>query len=590
MDQAQDWPRTRLTMAVVGAAGGVASWGLVEILTEVIDNARVLLFLFITVIGFFTVLLSLAGPNPLRRAALPALGLSVGVALLVLWASLRFTQVETFTETGHPPAAVFMIYLVATPFLSVRLEHGRRHWLDYAHLFQTAWGLIVRGIAAALFTGVFWGVLFLSDALLDLVYIDLIEDILDVDVMPYAITGTVAGLALAVAHEWREYVSPHLLLRLFRLLVPLVVPVLALFIVAVGLSGLEGTLPFFSETALLTAVAIGGITLVTVSVDRDGDHQVKARLMVWMVRTLAVLLMPVALLALWGIGVRVLQYGWTPQRVLAALCVFQIAVYGLVYAALVLWRGDWMHRLRRANVGLALMSLVVSVLWLTPVLNAERISIGSQVARILDGKTDPKGAAIWEMSNDWGKAGKRALYTLRTTQDYPNRDGILALIDRAEETDSRWVYLRDAETETSEDMARALHAMVPVFPAGQTLPDTAFDKLSKYQRSRISEGCEMTQKEGAAGCLFLLVRFRPDQSEPQGVLLYKTAANRVEGFTFWLMDGNLISSGSLTDIATGQRVYWPSTVLADIQTGQYEISAAPVNVLKLGGNAVFPDN
>lgn len=590
MDQAQDWPRTRVAMALVGAAGGVATWGLVEILTEVIANARLLLFLSISVLGFFVVLLSLAGPNSLRRGALPALGLAVCVALLVIWASLRFSEVETFLQSGLTPAALFMIYLVATPFLSVRLEHGRAHWLDYAHLFQTAWGLIVRGIAAALFTSVFWGVLFLSDALLDLVNINLIEDILDIDIMPYAITGTVTGLALAVAHEWRAYVSPHLLLRLFRLLVPLVVPVLMLFIIAVGFSGLEGTLTFFSETALLTAVAIGGITLVTVSVDRDAAHQVQTPLMVWMVRILAVLLMPVALLALWGIGVRVLQYGWTPQRVLAALCVFQIAAYGVIYAVVVFWRGDWMRRLRRANVGLALMSLLISVLWLTPVLNAERISANAQLKRILEGKTDPEGAAIWEMHRDWGKAGKHALYTLRQAKYFPNHDAILVLIDRAENADSSWEYKRETVAETTADTARALHALVPVFPAGQSLPVTAFDKLSKYQIGRILDGCQMALDDGSAGCLFLMIEFRPGQAKPEGLLLYKTAENRVEGFTYGLLNDNLIPTGSLRDIATQQRVFWPVSVLSDIRSGQYEIAPAPVNVLNLRGNAIFPEN
>jgi hypothetical protein len=590
MQQAEEWSRTRALMAAVGAAGGLSGWGLAEFLPDVVENARLLMFLFIAVLGFFIVLLSLSGPNSVRRSVVPALVISAGVGGLMVWASLRFSEVEAFMETGHPAAAIFIIYLVATPFTSVLLEHGRARWLDYAHLFQTAWGMIVRSMAAVLFTGVFWGVLFLSDALLNLVGIDLIEDILDMAPVPFVITGTVVGLALAVAHEWREYVSPQLLLRLFRLLVPLVVPVLALFIIAVGLSGLEGTLNFFSETALLTAVAIGGITLVTVSVDRDADHQVAARWMVWMVRALAVLLLPVALLALWGIGARVMQYGWTPQRVLAALCVFNISLYGVCYAALALWRGQWMRRLRRANVGLALWTLAVAVLWLTPVINAERMSAGSQLQRILGGKATPDQAAIWELSREWGTAGKRALYALRTAQDYPNRAAILARIDEASEAENRWDFTKAVDTQTDEELAQLVHGLVPVYPAGESLPRTAFADLNSYQLERIKDGCSKSLEDGSAGCLFLYVSFRTELETREGLLIYATTGQRVDAYVYQLRNGVLSHPGQLRDIRTGDRRPLSPKTLVDIRAGRYEIAPAPVNVLSLDGGAIFPDN
>lgn len=590
MDQAKEWSQTRLVLAALGAAGSWSGWALAELLPQVIDNARLLLGLSITVIGFFIVLMSLAGPSPVRRAALPALGLSVGVAALTLWASFRFSTLEPLLDNGHAAAALFVIYLVATPFISVRLEHGAAHQLDYDKLFQTAWGMIVRALAATLFTGLFWGVLFLCDALLGLVGINIIEEILEIDPMPFVISGAVMGLAIAVAHEWRAYVSPHLLLRLFRLLVPVVVPVLALFVVSVALSGLEGTLNFFSETGLLTAVAIGGITLVTVSVDRDAGHQVVSAWMVWMVRALAVLLLPVALLALWGIGARVLQYGWTPQRVLAALCVLNISLYAVAYAALALWRGDWMRRLRRANVALALWTLALAVLWLTPVLNAERLSANSQVQRILQGRATPDQAAIWELSHDWGRAGQRALYSLRSTPDYPQRAQIITLIERAEGTDSRWNFEKEANTETRQDLAQKLHALMPVYPQGRSLPPAAFADLREHQLSRMIDGCETLSEDGAPGCLFLFVPFRPDGQTPEGLLLFQTKGAYLTAGTYQLIGGKLKHGGSAIDPVTGGIVRFDAQMMKNIREGGYEITPAPVNVLTIGGATIFPNN
>ena len=590
MEQPADWGRIRIVMAGVGAAGGAACYGLVELLPRMVENDRILLVLFLAVGGFFVELMSLAGPVSLRRAVLPSVAVAVGVALLMVWASFRFDGVDPFLEAGHPAAALFIIYLVATPFVSVRLEQGRGHWLDYAHLFQTAWSLIVRAIAAAVFTGVFWGVVFLSDALLDLVNIDVIEDILELDPMPFVITGAVSGLALAVAHEWREYVSPHLLLRLLRLLVPVVVPVLGLFIVAVGISGLDSTLGFFSETALLTGVAIGGITLVTVSVDRDQGHQVQARLMVWMVRALAVLLLPVALLAVWGVILRVQQYGWTPDRILAALSAVVVLVYALAYAGLVLWRGAWMQRLRRANVVLALLSLLLALLWLTPVLNAERIASNSQLSRILSGRVDADQAAIWELAHEWGRPGARAIYALRSAEDYPDQDKILVLLDRAAATDRRWKFEREPDQPTREDQARDLHARIPVFPQGQTLPQTAFADLSSFDIRHALSGCERSLPDGAPGCVFLFVRFRPAWSDPQGVMLFRTGQNWVEGAVYRLRDGRLEDMGELQDFTTGTPVSLDVQMIEAIRAGKYAIAPAQVNLLKLGEVAIFPDN
>lgn len=576
MKQAQDWSRTRLAMAGVGGVGGLSLWALVELLPDLIDNARLLLVLFIVVIGFFVVLMSLAGPNPVRRSVLPALGLSSVVAMLSLLASFRFAALEPFVDAVHPAAAVFIIYLVATPFISVRLEHGRAHQLDYDKLFQTAWGMIVRALAAVLFTWLFWGVVFLSDVLLGLVGLDIIEEILEIEAMPFVISGTVLGLAIAVAHEWRAYVSPHLVLRLFRLLVPVVVPVLALFLVALVLSGLDDAWKFFSETALLTGVAIGGITLVTVSVDRDAGHQVSLRWMVWMVRALAVLLLPVALLALWGISVRVLQYGWTPPRVLAALCVVNVLIYGLVYAALALSRGAWMERLRRANVALALWSLALAALWLTPVMDAEKLSADAQLERILDGRATPDQAAIWELTHEWGRAGEQALDTLRTTADYPARTQILALIERAEQSGSQWDFQDEIKQQKVPEQAQELLAMVPVYPEGQSLPKRAFEGLHSYQMGRVRKGCETLTDDGAPGCLFLIVPFHPESGLTEGLLIYKTDRDTLEVRGYWLEDGVLVGGVRPGTLIPGTREDIAETALRDIREGKYEITPAQV--------------
>lgn len=590
MQQTGDWSKTRIEMSTVGAVGGGAAWWLLEVLPDMLSNDRLGLLISMSVLGLFLVTMAMMGPVRLRPAALGGLGLSVGIALLTFWASFRFDSAGDFIESGHPAAAVLVLYLVGIPFLLVMLEHGRGGWKDYAALFQTAWTVIVRFLAASLFTLIVWGVIFLSNVLLELVSISVIEDLLEIDPVPLLISGGVFGLALAVAFEWRDYISPHLLLRLLRLLVPMVVPVLTLFLVAVLLNGLENVLHVGSQTALLTAVAIGGITLVTVSVDRDASHQASARLLRWSVKVLAVLLLPLTLLAVWGIGIRVAEYGWTPERLLAALSVGMVVLYGASYAVLVLFPGDWAGRLRGVNIALALLSFVLAGLWLTPVLNAERIAARSQMARIMQGQVTPDQAPMWELAQQWGDAGRQALAALRAAPDYPNRAEILALADKAEQADTRYKYTKSTPDASKLQKAEELARLVPLRPEGTTLPEGAFKGVRPWRADNMIEACKRTYDDGRPGCVYLQVAFRPDLSVPQGVLLLRETDTRVSGHTYVLRDGQLKEDAPLGDWRDGWRASLPGDTVLRVLNGDFQIEPAHVNVLKIGGETLFPDN
>lgn len=588
--QDTDWTRTRIAMTLVGMAGGAACYALVDILPDLVRNERVLMFVSIVVVGFFHVLLAMTGPVSLARAALPSLGWATGVAGLFLWASFRFDKLGPFVDSGHPIAAALMLYLVGTPFLTVILIDGPRGWRDYAALFQTAWTVLVRFAAAGLFTGLVWGVLFLSNALLELVGIDLIERILELDPVPFLITGGVFGLALAVAHEWRDYVSPHLLLRLLRLLVPLVVPVLALFLIAVLLSGMDEVLFLFSETAMLTGVAIGAITLVTVSVDRDEAHQVQARLMRGAVRALAVMLLPLAALAVWGIAQRVMQYGWTPDRVLAGLCAGMVALYGVAYSASALWRGDFGGRIRAINIRLALLSLALAALWLTPVLNAERISAGSQLARIVEGRVSPDAAPIWELAKRWGQPGRAAIYELRQRDGYPQREEVVKLAAAAEAADSRSDFIDTENGETPQDRAGKLAALLPLRPEGTELPAKALEGLSDWHLREALDACRRSFDDGRPGCVYLEVTFNPARQGRQGVLLLRQSDNRASAWGTLIGDSGMERTGELMDLAQDR---WPrldASIITQIMDGAYSIAPAGLNALNIGGMSLFPDN
>ena len=80
---------------------------------------------------------------------------------------------------------------------------------------------------------------------------EIISDLLDIDGVPFVLTGLVLGLAIAVVNELSDYVSPYLILQLLRLLLPVLVVVMAVFIVALPFRGLSGLFGGLSAAATL---------------------------------------------------------------------------------------------------------------------------------------------------------------------------------------------------------------------------------------------------------------------------------------------------------------------------------------------------
>ena len=128
-DRPEENHQDRLVLAITGAVSGLALYLLVDLLPDMVDNTRLLLLLISGGVGFFSVLLALLGPAPLRSAVPAAVALSVPAALLFTWASLRFAEVDDFLDGGHAIVALSVLLGVATPFAAARLEH-QSGWKD----------------------------------------------------------------------------------------------------------------------------------------------------------------------------------------------------------------------------------------------------------------------------------------------------------------------------------------------------------------------------------------------------------------------------------------------------------------------------
>lgn len=578
----------RAVMAAVGGLVGLAMWLLFEVAVDVVTNPHGFVMLASLVAGGAAVLLAMAGPLGLGRATLGAAILAVPAALALGWASFGFDTLDTFMQSGLPIVAWSGILFVGTPFITVFLQPNG-DWRSYPALFDCAWGIVVRYAAAWLFVGLFWGILLLSNALLEIVDITVIEDILDVDPMPHVLTGIMLGLAIRVVHEMRDYLSPFMLLRLLRLLVPVVLVVLGIFVAALPFRPFDGLFGELSPAATLLVVALGAISLISVAVDKDEDHAVKLGFMRLATEGLAILLPILAGLAGYAVWLRVAQYGWTPDRIAAAIAAGVVILYGVAYALSVLLRGAWMQHVRVVNLGMAMLVLVLGFAWLTPIINAERISTRNQVARYLDGKVEPGALAIWEMQHRWGRAGAAGLAEL-TALDGEAHAELHRAIELAQTTERRHIYERRATDTGREEKISRLHAQIKVLPQGREITAEMFAELPNH---RIDDWLLACERDPEPGCVVVLGGFSTraeDAGETGGIAFLPGRAERYDAVGLRIVDGRLILGSYLRDTETGMALGLTGRDVEAVLDGGYRIAPSSRKSLWIGDMEINPDN
>jgi hypothetical protein len=576
----------RVALIVLGAASAVALWALGDNWRNPDLSQALFLALFSFVLVFAAVGLALAGPLRLSRALLGALGLAIPVTALMSLAGYRY---EVATDVLDQPillsVSVTLVFF-ATPFVMVGLQ-DRARVLSYPALFEAAWGLTVRYFIAWGFVAGFWILAFLSDALLRLVQINVIQQILDTEWLVFGLSGAMLGLGLAVIYELRETVSPFVLLRLLRLMVPLVLAVVSVFLLAIPFRGLDQVFGEFSSAATLMSAAIVAITLICTALERCDAQMVQSAGLRLATRALAMLLPLLTGLALYAVVLRVRQHGWTPDRVLAASAALFLLTYALAYAGAALSANRWSRMIRRVNVGMALVVISVLCLWLTPVLNADRISARNQVNRFLLGQSEVDDLPLWSMAHEWGKSGLAGLDRLAAEAPAETREDVEQRIAQVHlQTDKYRFEQALVDQRAPEDIAD-LVALMPVQPEGNALTADMLLDLPDYRRTQWLAGCRRAVPDGRPGCVMVWAQFLPSSGD-QAIILFLDETGRVRANFALMAADRTISVREVYDPVSSSWPVLPVSALIDALDGRYEIRPRGGQALHLGGQILEP--
>ncbi|MBE1283942.1 MAG: DUF4153 domain-containing protein [Rhodobacteraceae bacterium] len=573
----------RFAFIGLGALVGLAFWQLSEHWDDSAWPPAVFLAVFTFVSVHSAVLLALIGPVGAVRALLGALVVSVPTTLLVSWAGQRYEQATQLLDQTPALSLTLLMVFLATPFLSVALR-DRRAWRDYALLFETAWSLSARYVLAWVFVAVFWLLILLSDALLGLVRIGILQQLLETEWLVFGLSGAVLGLGLAVVHELRDRLSPFVVLRLLRLLVPLVLAVVALFLMALPLRGLSELFGGVSSAGTLMSAAIVSISLVSIAVDRDDRHMVATPGLILATKALAALQPFLAGLALWAVVLRVQQYGWTPDRVVAALGAVVISLYALGYLGAVLSGRAWTLRLRQVNIAIALVLTLASGLWLTPLLDANRISTNSQITRFEAGELAVGDLAFWSMQHDWGRAGQAGLTRLQSLEDHPDRAELARNIEVVRTQPDRYRFEQEILDQRAPEELAHLIALMPQLPDGQAMTVADLRLLPDYRRTQWLDACERHLPDGRPGCALVHGEFLPT-GDRQAMVLFLDAYDRVRVTHLSLLGDEVM----VQDAYDLKGRTWPvlePEVLMQVLDGSYALTPRGGQALSVGGQVI----
>jgi hypothetical protein len=338
---------------------------------------------------------------------------------------------------------------VASPLFQTLRDEGRRS-LPYKHVHRYAWTDAIIGGASLAFTGLTFLLAFLLGSLFDAIGISLLKDLVEEGWFAWMLAGAAFGSASAVLREKDPLLGTlqRLVMLVFSVLAPVLAGALAIYLIALPITGFGGLwksgLP---ETPLLLSTAAFAVVFLNAIIGDSPDDRSGGKL--WRV-TEGVLLfgvLPLGLLALVSMGLRVGQYGWTPERLWGVVaCLIAIAYGAAAWWAGLRGRGAFDVRLRESQKWLAVGLCALGLFLALPIVDFGSISARSQLARLEAGKVKAEEFDWAAMAFDFGPAGRRALERIARAGPEEQRE----LAKTALDTDNRWAIAREADLVESQ--------------------------------------------------------------------------------------------------------------------------------------------
>jgi hypothetical protein len=430
VEEAQGWPLRAWTLATAGAIIGYCAYLLVRGTNGFLGYAT-------------------GQPEPgATRLAIATFLLTTGIAFGVTWERRRqFWSIAFASVTGLVVASVItfnggparwdaadgwrlvcalIAVAIAAPFFQVARDEwvaGAPRSIAYPSIHRHAWTNIVLLCAAFLFVLLIWALGWLLAGLFDLAGLHFLSKLLQRDGTFLVLSGGALGAGLGLLRDRDAILAAlqRVVVTIFAVLAPVLAIGFATFLLSLPFTGLA---PLWratrSTTPILITCCVVALLLVNAVIADRAEEEARHPALRWAARLLAAMVIPFAGIAAVSTGLRIAQYGLTPDRLWALTFTIVASAYGLAYAT-ALARGrpgaTWPARTRAANLRLAMGLCLLAVLLSTPLISFGALATRDQMTRLRTGRTTAAQFDWLGMRFDFGPSGLAALRTLATDHD-----------------------------------------------------------------------------------------------------------------------------------------------------------------------------
>lgn len=494
--ETEGWALRPLMLAALGLAGGLVVHFLLgdDYLWRFEPSPQTL-----AEVAFVTVAAGLIGFTIERRLwwASIAFSLACGVvAAAVVWWN---GPIAGWTGgDGWRMLCLALAIAIAAPLFQAARDEGALRF-PYSSVHDYVWTNLVLWGACWVFVGISFALTILLGQLFHLIKIDFLRDLLEKYWFCRALTGLAFGGALGLLREHGQVV--RLLQRVVATVLAVLAPVLAvgliLFVLSLPFTGLNALWDATSATTpILLGCILGALILANAVIGDKPEHERRFPLLKFGAMGLALVVFPLSVIAAIAIGLRIGQYGFTPERLWALTFVILATAYSFAYlVSLLRGRLDWAEKVRPANLNLAFAVCGVALLLATPLVSFNAISTRDQVARLESGSTKPEQFDWRALAFRFGQPGKDALKRLTTSANAAIREQAVA----ASKAQTQWEVPDGEKLSQPADLAKTLR----ILPQGTALPDELRKVISDTYFCGFGNKCTLTFLPGGAEAVLL---------------------------------------------------------------------------------------
>ena len=408
------------------------------------------------------------------------------ISLLALYDIWRNVNVNEYSfgfkrnnspEPRFPSALLFTFtsigfYIAHSLILASAIDDQRI--AKYSTYFETAWKLLLQIKFSVLFVGILWGVLWLGATLFMLVNLGFLKDLLLQPWFAIPVTAFAFSCAIHITDVRPAIIRGirTLLLVLMSWILPIATLLVIGFLFSLLLTGLAPLWATRHATSVLISATVVLIILINAAYQSGEISNNIAKIVRISARIAALILIPIVAIAIYSLSLRVGEYGWTTDRIIAAACLLIVSCYAAGYAWAACQQTNWLGPIANVNVANAFVILAVLIALFSPIADPARLSVNNQMARFDSGKITPEKFDFDYLRFNGARYGLAALEKLKLWSQGSNADLVRNKADAALKKNNRWQIEKPTKPTKPIDIASNL----TVWPKTAHLPTSFFNE------------------------------------------------------------------------------------------------------------------